>query len=258
MRNHCLLWGEFPNSSVLNWGLIFPVPGFHMKVHSTPCAPFQLSINRGSEFPHGFTKLVRQSHSFLQENRALISASSQGAAATKRSKAHLSFPPLLSLRQAQTNSDRFPRDKERAQQTTSWFNSNSSVSYIPVTVQNANHDKPAQSTGIIYCSIVHPRSEGENKQGGKSSASRTRWAAMAPRHSINKLHPLTLPFFLHPAILQAMVSLNLQFLSCRRTQSTGTLYSKCNGVADDRRAATRTALLHSHPGNCSHTTNWEL
>ena len=72
------------------------MPGFHMKVHSTPCAPFQLSINRGSEFPHGFTKLVRQSHSFLQENRALISASSQGAAATKRSKAHLSFPPLLS------------------------------------------------------------------------------------------------------------------------------------------------------------------
>ena len=110
MRNHRLLWGEFPNSSVLNWGLIFPVPGFHMKVHSTPCAPFQLSINRGSEFPHGFTKLVRQSHSFLQENRALISASSQGAAATKRSKAHLSLPPLLSLGQAQTNSDRFPRD----------------------------------------------------------------------------------------------------------------------------------------------------
>lgn len=97
MRNPRLLWGEFPNSSVLNWGLIFLVPGFHKKVHSTPCAPFQLSINRGSEFPHGLTKLVRQSHSFLQENRALISASSQGAAATKRSKAHLSFPPLLSL-----------------------------------------------------------------------------------------------------------------------------------------------------------------
>lgn len=115
MRNHHLLWGEFPNSCVLNWGLIFLAPGFHKKVHSTPCAPFQLSINRGSEFPHGFTKLVRQSHSFLQENRALISAGSQGAAATKRSKAHLSFPPLLSLGQAQTNSDRFPWDKERAQ-----------------------------------------------------------------------------------------------------------------------------------------------
>lgn len=110
MRNPRLLWGEFPKSLVLNWGLIFPVPGFHKKAHSTPCAPFQLSINRGSEFPHGFTKLVRQSHWFLQENRALISSSSQGAATTKRSKAHLSLPPLLSLAQTQTNSDRFPWD----------------------------------------------------------------------------------------------------------------------------------------------------
>lgn len=156
------------------------MPGFHKKVHSTPCAPFQLSINRGTEFPHGFTKLVRQSHSLLQENRALISASSQGAAATKRSKAHLSFPPLLSLGQAQTNSDRFPRDKGEGPETTSWFNSDSSVSYIPVTVQNANHDKPAQSPGIIYCALVHPRSGGENPRRGKSCVAGACGASVAP------------------------------------------------------------------------------
>lgn len=167
------------------------------------------AVNKQRQWiPQGFTKLVRQSHSFLQENRALISVSSQGAAATKRSKAHLSFPPLLSLGPAQTNSDRSPWDSERAQRTTAWFNSNSSVSYIPVTVQNANHDKPAQSAGIIYCALVHPRSEGENKRGGKSSASRACWASMAPWHSINKLLPLTLPFFLHPATSQGTVSLN--------------------------------------------------
>lgn len=258
MRNHRLLWGEFPNSSVLNWGLIFPAPGFHKKVHPTPCAPFQLSINRGSEFPHSFTKLVRQSHSFLQENRALISASSQGAAATKRSKAHLSFPPLLPSGQAQTNSDRFPWDKERARQTTSWFNSNSSVSYIPVTVQNANHDKPAQSPSIIYCSLVHPRSEGENKHRGKSSTSRACWASMAPWHSINKLRLLTLPFFFHPATPQAMVSLNLQFLSCHRTQTIGTFYSQPNSSNDDRNMALWAALLGSHLVNYHHRVNLQL
>lgn len=207
------------------------MPGFHKKVHSTPCAPFQLSINRGSEFPHGLTKLVRQSHSLLQENRALISASSQGAAATKRSKAHLSFPPLLSLGQAQTNSDRFPRDEERARRTTSWFNSNSSVSYIPVTVQNANHDKPAQSPGIIYCSLVHPRSEGENKRGGKSSASGAP-GRDGPRLSINKLRLLTLPFSLHPAVPPGPVSLNQQFPSCQRPQTPGTPSFQPNGSKD--------------------------
>lgn len=118
-------------------------------------------------------------------------------------------------------------------ETTSWFNSNSSVSYIPVTVQNANHDKPAQSPGIIYCALVHPRSEGESGHQGKSSATRACWASMAPWHSINTHRLLTLPFFFHPAIFQVMVSLHLQFLSCHRTQTTGTLYSPSNSSTDD-------------------------
>ena len=92
-----------------------------------------------------------------------------------------------------------------------------------MTVQNANHDKPARSPGIIYCSLVHPRSEGENAEGGESSASRTRGAA-GPRS------PRSLPFSPHPAVLQATASLNLRFLSCRRTPGTpGTPFSAERG-----------------------------
>lgn len=205
------------------------------------------AVNKQRQWiPQGFTKLVRQSHSLLQENRALISASSQGAAATKGSKAYLSLPPLLSLGPAQTNSDRSPWDQERAWQTTSWFNSNSSVSYIPVTVQNANHDKPAQWPGIIYCSLVHPRSEGENKHWGKSSTSRACWASMAPWHSINKLLSLTIPFFLYPATSQVMVSLNnLQFLSCHCTQMIWKLYSQSNSCNSHRSETACAALIRS-------------
>lgn len=91
-----------------------------------------------------------------------------------------------------------------------------------MTVQNANHDKPARSPGIIYCSLVHPRSEGENPEGGESSASRTRGAAAPPA-------PLSLPLSPHPAVLQATASLSLRFLSCRRTPGTGTPFSAERG-----------------------------
>lgn len=181
-----------------------------------------------------------------------------GSSCNKEIKGPPLFPSTAFIRPGPDKQRQVSSRQGEGRQTTSWFNSNSSVSYIPVTVQNANHDRPAQSPGIIYCSLVHPRSEGENKRWGKSSASRARWATTAPRHSINKLGPLTLPFFLHPAIPQAMVSLNLQFLSCHHTYTTGTLYSQPNGSADDRRPATHTALLGSHPVNYYRMMNWEL